>query len=332
MVTDRNTLKGWFVKGAKPLAVQFATWIDSFWHKDDSIPVGNIDGLQSLVDGLATQETVDALARSITEIGDKQDRLLTGSITVNLSSGKTLGKYASGAVIPLAGKTITQVLTDLAVEYISPAFTAFTKSIADTVEVGATVSGSVTFTWVMAINSGAISSIKIFDNTGGTVLVAGLSNDGSEIVTVTTKQLNSENATQSWKAIAIDSGNSNAEVSSPNAVVTAKFRRYWGAVASIPTNRTEALALTNGFHNSTSITLVTGTTYNTFVVLLPPGKTITSVIDTTNLSLDITANYVLVGTVSIADAGGTARTYNKYVYSVGAPYSVSANHVITVTI
>lgn len=331
MATDRNTLKGWFVKGAKPLAAQFASWLDSFWHKDDSIPVANIDGLQDLVDGLATQTTVDALSQSITEIGDKQDRLLTGSITVNLSSGKTLGKYASGSTIPLTGKTITQVLTDLAVEYISPAFSSFAKSLADTVEVGTTVSGSVTFTWVLAVNSGTVSEIKLYDNTVGAVLVAGLSNDGSEIVTVTTRQLNSENATQSWKAVAIDSANSNAEISSPNAVVTAKFRRYWGAVASVPTSRTEALAMTNGFHNSTSFTLATGTTYSTFVVLLPPGKTITSVIDTTNLNLDITANYLLAGTVSIADAGGTARTYNKYVYSTGAPYSVNANHVITVT-
>ncbi|MDR2361710.1 MAG: hypothetical protein LBD91_03175 [Prevotellaceae bacterium] len=43
MTTTRSTLKSWFVRGAKPLASQFAAWIDSYWHKDDAdIPAGNV--------------------------------------------------------------------------------------------------------------------------------------------------------------------------------------------------------------------------------------------------------------------------------------------------
>lgn len=47
--TDKNTLKSWFKRGAKPLASQFAAWIDSFWHKDESIPIGSITNLSTIL-------------------------------------------------------------------------------------------------------------------------------------------------------------------------------------------------------------------------------------------------------------------------------------------
>ena len=49
MATSKNTLKSWFVRGAKPLAAQFAEWLDSFWHKDEKIPAAKIEGLNELI-------------------------------------------------------------------------------------------------------------------------------------------------------------------------------------------------------------------------------------------------------------------------------------------
>lgn len=43
--TSREQLKAWFRKGLKPLESQFAAWLDSYWHKSDSIPMSSIDGL-----------------------------------------------------------------------------------------------------------------------------------------------------------------------------------------------------------------------------------------------------------------------------------------------
>jgi hypothetical protein len=34
---DKNTLRGWFLRGMKPLESQFADWIDSYWHKSEKI-------------------------------------------------------------------------------------------------------------------------------------------------------------------------------------------------------------------------------------------------------------------------------------------------------
>lgn len=48
-----NILKGWFSTGKKPLQNQFWDWLDSFWHRDDSIPIASITGLQDALDNLA---------------------------------------------------------------------------------------------------------------------------------------------------------------------------------------------------------------------------------------------------------------------------------------
>ena len=42
---DRTTLKSWFQRGKKPTASQFAALIDSFWHKDDTMSLHSIKGL-----------------------------------------------------------------------------------------------------------------------------------------------------------------------------------------------------------------------------------------------------------------------------------------------
>lgn len=51
-VQTRSTLKNWFLAGLKPLASHFADWIDSFWHKSDTIAISDISGLQAELDAL----------------------------------------------------------------------------------------------------------------------------------------------------------------------------------------------------------------------------------------------------------------------------------------
>ncbi len=54
-VQIRSVLKKWFGTGKKPTAVQFADWIDSFYHKsEDSIAASSITGLQTLLDEKVT--------------------------------------------------------------------------------------------------------------------------------------------------------------------------------------------------------------------------------------------------------------------------------------
>ena len=64
-IVSRDQLKAWFRRGLKPLEVHFHSWIDSYWHKNDSIPMSSIDGLNDALN----QRTIsidDALSNTST--------------------------------------------------------------------------------------------------------------------------------------------------------------------------------------------------------------------------------------------------------------------------
>lgn len=50
MKRPRNTLKTYFQKGKKPTEEQFSDTLDSFVHKDDSLPIDNVEGLRGALD------------------------------------------------------------------------------------------------------------------------------------------------------------------------------------------------------------------------------------------------------------------------------------------
>jgi hypothetical protein len=109
-IVGRNTLKNWFIKGAKPLASQFDTWIDSFWHKEDSIPANKVEGLQAAMDTKADKQVMDTLASGLAAhkvdtaahgdireaIGNEADARVSGD-TGTLDAAKN---YADGKFVP----------------------------------------------------------------------------------------------------------------------------------------------------------------------------------------------------------------------------------------
>ncbi len=66
MLTPRETLKTYFKKGLKPLEAQFASWLDSFWHKEDSIPLDKIAGTETLLSDVENNK--DTLTAHISDI------------------------------------------------------------------------------------------------------------------------------------------------------------------------------------------------------------------------------------------------------------------------
>lgn len=60
-IQNINTLKSWFKRGFKPLQQQFYDWMDSYWHKDEQLPVSSVNGLESILNMLPTQESIYAL-------------------------------------------------------------------------------------------------------------------------------------------------------------------------------------------------------------------------------------------------------------------------------
>jgi len=64
MATNKNILKNWFRTGDKPLQEQFWNWMDSYWHKDESIPMQKVEGLGSVLGNKAEASHLQYYAKT----------------------------------------------------------------------------------------------------------------------------------------------------------------------------------------------------------------------------------------------------------------------------
>jgi len=280
---------------------------------------------------VGTGLTIDPITGILSTTIVPTQELFQADITVSLAGGKTLGRYTNGQVIESQGLTAEEVINLLAHEYSSPTFSSFLiQGQATTVEVGTVLTTPATFVWGINTNSGIVNTIDIKDVTAGTTLVSNTPNDLSQSVALGPVTFTTAGATRIYKGTLHDTGTSPSDVDSLPFTVTGRFYRFWGAVAIRPANSAAVRSLNSGFQvPGNTFVLTTGTTQNKFSVNLPPGVTITSVIDTGNLNVNITSEYVLVGTVIVTDAGGSARVYNQYEMNTAVPYNFSTTHSIT---
>ncbi len=257
--------------------------------------------------------------------GSGGDPVYTG----NSPSTRTVEGISSGT--DLSVYTHGELLENIYAPYVYPTWNSFSISgQSTTVEVGTTLSGSKTFTWSLNANSGVVSTIDLYNVSTSATLLAGTPNDGSQAQTITTVQLNSSGSTQSWRGVANNSSPSGT-VNSSNFTVTSWFYRFYGPTSTAPTNSATVRALPSSAFvtGAGSFTLATGSTEINFVVCLPPGRTITSVIDASSLNADITSSYVLQSSINVTDAGGTARAYVVYKMTNAVPYGASHDHIIS---
>lgn len=299
--------------------------------------VGTNLKLEDLIDELTPQEG-DTLvyinnewvvAPAGTDVFD-EDFILT------LSGTKSFGKYTNGQTVPAAGKTAREVILDAAVEYLLPTFSSFSISgQSTTVETGTEISGSKTFVWATT-NSGnvEVDSITVEDVTNAVTLASGLANDGTEAITLpTTIVYGTPGSSHSWRTTA---QNTNLDTfNSSNFSVTWRNKLFYAPRASAPSNSNEVRTLGNEafYSGSTTFILNTGNTLTKFYVALPPGKTITSVVDLDALNAVITSSYVLLGTINVDDIGTPVNTfaYNLYEMVNAVPYSSNHRHSITIS-
>lgn len=60
MATAISTIKNWFLTGLKPTQVQFWAVFDSFRHKNDNIPISEVQGLSTALEKKATTEEFES--------------------------------------------------------------------------------------------------------------------------------------------------------------------------------------------------------------------------------------------------------------------------------
>lgn len=272
-------------------------------------------------------------------------------VPVSLSGGKTLGKYPTGTVIHAKGKTPAAVLRELAAESIYPTYqpagVGIDQSVPALGEVGEHVTNHVSGTY--------------YRNDGGSVTGMVLRRDGQLLATSTTAgtvsatdsvvrslagvsyQASADYLAGPVKAVAPDNVPDPrvALVRNPNAPQAAEtgclsyrltllgcYRYFWGPVASVPTSSAQVRALASAYLSAQlpgPALLATGTSYSTFVVAVPQGVTLASVIDLTALNAVLTSEY-RPQPLLVEDAAGVLTPYTLFVMRAAVPYSTSHQH------
>lgn len=166
-----------------------------------------------------------------TYVDGKTSSGITASTVYNGASPSTVtvGGISSGA--DLVGKTSNELLEEMLVPYINPAFTSFRiNGQATTVEVGTDLEGDKTFVWGTSTSGNVkANSVEIWDITGGDPIATGLANDGSEVIDVGVLRFNTP-STRTWRANAENT--KDVGFNSGNFLVTGIYPYFWGKVAS----------------------------------------------------------------------------------------------------
>lgn len=76
--TDKNTIKDWFKTGLKPLQSQFWALMDSYWHKDEDIPM---DKIQDLMGVLNDKAAISSVAAAVLQIEENHNSAIQKSTT-----------------------------------------------------------------------------------------------------------------------------------------------------------------------------------------------------------------------------------------------------------
>ena len=116
-MTAITILKQWFANFKKPTQEHFWAWIDSFWHKSEKIPMANIEGLESLVEGTASAEQLrnhltdthahkEVLDKKVDKVAGK--KLSTEDFTTELRTKlEGLQQVDTSGLLPKGGYTGT---------------------------------------------------------------------------------------------------------------------------------------------------------------------------------------------------------------------------------
>jgi len=149
---------------------------------------------------------------------------VTTIYTSNSPATCTVGGITAGTV--LTGQTLEYLMQEILAPYIEPAFTSFGVNITSPTEVGSAVSGTKTFTWATSTSGNVASNSIGICEVGGSLLGSGLSNDGSEALSIGTKT-NTSPTTWTWQVTGCSTQDTEF---SRNVNKCSIYPYYWGVV------------------------------------------------------------------------------------------------------
>lgn len=364
-VTARNILKSWFSKDKKPTEEQFAFLIDSFLHKsDDAIGIADVQGLSNALASKASSAQINAVLSLIGSLDGLQTVDKTSIVAAinevlsNAGGSTTSAVFPEAFVVSLpdnrtgipngyqvnAGDAMAPFLKLAFRKAAPPSYTAPSVSISSsplgTFEVGETINISIDTNFNQQ-DGGALTGLSVKKN-GIEIGTSDPYADNGVLMDKTTKAYQ-VTASYSQGPVKNDSlgdpypdGQVAAGSVNSNTINYTGFYKVWyGAVAVVPADGAAARTLPQSrFENAGNVfNLDTGNALKDFVLVVPPGKSLSSVVDLDALNLVITSEYVLVdNNFTGKDAGGNnIAGCKKYVKSQAVPYSSNHRHQITLS-
>lgn len=110
-VRNLSQLKGWFKKGMYPTESQFGDWLDSFFHREDRIPIDSVDGLNEAINGKAERSDLDALTGSISTASQRAIAADQKAQQAIEEAGSIIGTLRDG--VDPAGDTLAKLYDHL---------------------------------------------------------------------------------------------------------------------------------------------------------------------------------------------------------------------------
>jgi hypothetical protein len=165
-----------------------------------------------------------------TQIVDKKyvDDRASGSTVYNCASPSTVTVGGMPASTVLTGRGLDDILQEILVPYLLPAFSSFSNSgVPSTVEVGCVISGSKSFTWGFS-NAGNVqpATMCVRDVTGGVTLATNISTTSPQSVAINTTTFSSCGQQQSWCGSAKNTHTT--QFNSGSFTTTSLLPYYWG--------------------------------------------------------------------------------------------------------
>ena len=294
--------------------------------------VGSITGNAATATKLAASKNINGIAFDGSADINAPAKF-TNDVTIRLSGSKSLGKYANGATIPTAGKTLDEFLLDLVTESIPPTYDEPSVTISDdknaSYEIGtniATVTLSSSFT---QNNAGAATGTTYFKD--DVSLGAGVSTNNHGVLstsisysvtvtygagtTVKNNNLGTPDAT----------GQIPAGSKSSSLTISTFANKYWGSSTSNSIDDATLIAGTNensGKAKSTFTVPITGGSKYIFYAYPASLGALSSISVEGFGSLDA----FTLTTRNVTNASGHSQSYNIYISNNN--FASSVNNII----
>jgi hypothetical protein len=294
--------------------------------------VGSITGNAATATKLAASKNINGIAFDGSADINAPAKF-TNDVTIKLSGSKSLGKYANGATIPTAGKTLDEFLLDLVTESIPPTYDEPSVTISDdknaSYEIGTNI-GTVTLSSSFTQNNaGAVTGTTYFKD--DVSLGAGVSTNNHGVLstsisysvtvtygagtTVKNNNLGTPDAT----------GQIPAGSKSSSLTISTFANKYWGSSTSNSIDDATLIAGTNensGKAKSTFTVPITGGSKYIFYAYPASLGALSSISVEGFGSLDA----FTLTTRNVINASGHSQSYNIYISNNN--FASSVNNII----